>query len=255
MELAISGWSLHREIPKKTSLLDFPRIAAQEFGVKAIELNSPFFASTKPDYLATLKKKMADEGVVPINIAVDLGNIANPDDEQRAKDITALKEWFSVAKAVGSPSIRINAGWGEPVDEAMLKRVIASYKELVKEAEKTGIKMLIENHGGPSSDPDNILRFLKEVGSESFRTCPDFGNFADDIRYSALEKVAPYAFVVHAKTYDFDEEGNETKVDIGRCVKIIKDAGYDGYLSVEFEGPMDEHEGIKKSLELLKRYL
>ena len=253
MQIAVASWSLHREIPKLTPLIEFPRICQEEFGVKAVELNSPFFASTEVGYLDELKETLSERGMKLVNIPVDLGNIANPDDEKREKDIEALKEWFSIAKRMGSPFIRINAGKGEPVDDAMLRRVIGSYKELVEEGEKVGVGLVIENHGGPSANPDNIIRIVEAVESDSFGVCPDFGNFSSEIRYQAIAKVAKYAFLAHVKSYDFDKEGKETTIDVERCLNILKDSGFDGYLSIEFEGKGNQREGVKKTLALLKK--
>ena len=253
MQIAVASWSLHREIPKLTPLIEFPRICQEEFGVKAVELNSPFFASTEVGYLDELKETLSERGMKLVNIPVDLGNIANPDDEKREKDIEALKEWFSIAKRMGSPFIRINAGEGEPVDDAMLRRVIGSYKELVEEGEKVGVGLVIENHGGPSANPDNIIRIVEAVKSDSFGVCPDFGNFAPEIRYQAIAKVAKYAFLAHVKSYDFDKEGKETTIDIERCLNILKKADFEGDLSVEFEGKGNQREGVKKTLALLRK--
>ena len=255
MQIAVASWSLHREIPKLTPLIEFPRICQEEFGVKAVELNSPFFASTEVGYLDELKETLSERGMELVNIPVDLGNIANPDDEKREKDIEALKEWFSIAKRMGSPFIRINAGKGEPIDDAMLRRIIDSYKELVEEGEKVGVGLVIENHGGPSANPDNIVRIIETVGSAHFGACPDFGNFAPEIRYEAIAKIAKYAFLAHVKTFDFDEEGKETTIDVERCLNILKKAGFKGDLSVEFEGKGNQREGVKKTLALLKKLI
>ncbi len=253
MQIAVASWSLHGEIPKLTPLIEFPRICQEEFGVNALELNSPFFTSTEVGYLDELREAISKRGMKLVNIPVDLGNIANPDDEKRIKDIEALKEWFSIAKRMGSPFIRINAGKGEPVDDVMLNRVIGSYKELVKEGEKLGVGLLIENHGGPSANPDNIIRIIEAVGSARLGACPDFGNFASEIRYEAIAKIAKYASLAHVKSYDFDEEGKETTIDIERCLNILKKAGFEGDLSVEFEGKGNQREGVKKTLALLKK--
>jgi len=253
MQIAVASWSLHREIPRLTPLVEFPHICQEEFGVKAIELNSPFFASTEGRYLDELTETISRRGLKVVNIAVDLGNIANPDEEERKKDIEALKEWFSIAKWLSSPFIRINAGKGEPVDEAMLKRIIDSYKELVEEGKRFGVDLLIENHGGPSANPDNIVRIIEAVGTDNFGSCPDFGNFSPEIRYEGIAKIARYALLAHVKSYDFNKEGKETTIDIERCLNILKEAGFDGYLSIEFEGKGNRREGVKKTIALLRK--
>jgi sugar phosphate isomerase/epimerase len=128
-------------------------------------------------------------------------------------------------------------------------------KECVPKAKAVGVKMGLENHGGFSSNVDAVERMVKAVGSEFFGTCPDWGNFPVDDRYPALAKVYALAVHSHVKSYNFDEKGFETRLDFARIVKIIKDSGYDGILSIEFEGTGDGYDGVTKTQALLKRYL
>jgi len=261
MKLSVSSWSLHRELPHfrrkdvpgKISITDFPRICVEEFDVDAVELCQMHFLSTDQNYIEKVKDSLDRCGVKVVNIPVDIGYAAEPDPEKRMADFKIIKRWFHIAKYLGSPSIRVNTGNGG--GEEALQRAIEGYKELVKTAEETSVKLLIENHGGISENPDNIIKIIEEVGSEYLGTCPDFGNFQPEIRYEALEKIAKYAVIVHVKTYEFDESGEEKTIDIGRCVNIFKQSGFDGYYSVEFEGKGDQREGVKKTIELLRIYL
>lgn len=258
MRIAIGGWSLHREIlvERRLTLLEIPRFCAEEFGIKGIELNSPFFASTELSYLDRLRKAVDEVGARVVNIPVDrVGNLAEADKRVRTQGIQQLRRWFSIAKGLGALHIRVNTGRAEIVDEAVIRRVIEGYRRLAEEAERTGVKLLLENHGGISADPDNIVRIVEGVGSEHFGTCPDWGNFAPEIRYESLEKISPYMFVAHAKMYEFDPRGDETTIDVERCIDIHRAAGFDGYLAVEFEGEGDEREGLRKAIELLRRYI
>ncbi|MCW4019800.1 MAG: sugar phosphate isomerase/epimerase [Candidatus Bathyarchaeota archaeon] len=265
MKISVSTWSLHHEMPHiqgkhgpyKTQLLDFPKVCVDEFGVYGAELCYQHFPTIDWDYLHQVEKSLDEFGVTLVNIPVDISSAAESDPEKRKQDFERIRRWFYIAKYLGSPSIRVNAGRG--TDEAALERAIEGYTELVGTAEKTGVKLLIENHGGISSNPDNILTIIKEVGSKYLGTCPDFGNFPEEIRYEGLEKVAKYASILHAKTYDFDEQGEThkrgTPLDFKRCVDIFKRQGYNGYYSIEYEGTGEEHEGVKKSVALLKKYL
>ncbi len=260
-KLCVSSWSLHRELPNllmkdeptRISLTDFPRICVEEFGVDAVELCQIHFLSIGKRYLSQVKRALRDSGVKLMNIPVDLGTVAEPDLVKREKDFKVIRWWFSIAQHLGSPNIRVNTGYWE--GEEALQRAIDGYRELVKTAEETGVKLLIENHGGVSGNPDNIVKMIEEVGSDYLGACPDFGNFPAEIRYEGLKKIAKYAVIVHAKAYNFDESGEETTIDFERCIGIFKSLGFDGYYSVEYEGEGDEREGVKKSLALLKRYL
>jgi sugar phosphate isomerase/epimerase len=216
-----------------------------------VELNSPFFPDVE-GYLDELRQALDRYGVVVRNIAVDMGNVAAADDPERESAVAANASWLDVAGAIGCPSIRVNAGHSEDQDEG-LRRSISSFRTIVGRAGELGLSVLMENHGGFSSDPGGIMAYVRELGTDNFGTCPDFGNFEEGIRYEALETIAPYAKFVHAKTYEFDADGNETTLDIPRIIGIMRKSGYDGYVSVEFEGPTDEYEGIDATVALLRR--
>ena len=273
MELGVAGWSLHREIleDKKTTLLDLPEVVAG-YGVKVIELCQVFFENTSPDYLNQVRQALEKEDLRVVNIAVDVGNLAEPDAAKRRTHVEALKQWFHVAKAVGSEAIRINSGFigpqsftlsSTPVPQEVLDRVVEGYRELAKVAEFTGVRLLIENHGGPSADPENIRYFIEKVGSDWFRTCPDFGNFLPGTTYRGLGIMLPYAYSVHAKLVNVDSEvqvlerqGVRLEYDLRRCLDLVKDSGYDGPLCLEWGGPEPaEREAIKSGLELVASLL
>lgn len=252
MRMSISSYSLHRNINKKEiAMLDFVRIAAERYGVGVVELNSPFFLD-EPGYLDQLREALDEYGIVVHNIAVDRGNVAAPDGAERDESVAQNASWLDVAREIGCPSIRVNAGHSDDLEEG-LKRSISSFKVIVGRARELGLSVLMENHGGFSSDPDGIMAYVRELGTDNFGTCPDFGNFKEEIRYEALETIAPYAKFIHAKTYAFDADGNETTLDIPRIMRIFEDAGYKGDVSVEYEGPTDEYGGIEATVALLKR--
>lgn len=259
MKIAVAGWSLHRrfrapENPLK--LVDFPALVKAKFGIDAVELNSPFFASTEQAYLAEVKAAAAKARSRVVHISVDgQGDLAALDEPARKEAVKKHLAWFGIAKAVGSPGFRANTGGKAGVNEDTIAACIRSFKELAAEGEKTGINILIENHGGLSGDPDLIVRIMKGVGSPRIGTCPDFGNAPDATRYAFLEKIMPFAKVCHAKFYEFDPRGEDTKVDAKRCLDICRKAKFDGDLAIEFEGQGDDFDGITKSAALLKKYL
>jgi len=280
-KISLAGWSLHRRFLSKETplrLLDFPRVAKEEFGIDAVELNNVFFESTDEPYLTQLKEAAEKAGVRLVGMAVDrTGDPSSLDEAVRKESIELVRQWFPVAKSLGLPFFRVNTGGhGRESDLASLKQCIASFKELVKMAEEYAVKLAIENHWGISANPQNIVRIIEEIGSEYLGTLPDFGNFPDetrpqvfeavkpglppgitptDIRYWGLELMAPYAIGVHAKMYAFDEEGNEVRFDVPAFVDIFRRAGFDGYWGIEFEGAEDDHDGVTKSKRLLERVL
>lgn len=255
--IGLAGWSINRRFRSgDVKLLDYPRLAKEEFDLDVVELNSPFFDSTEDDYLAQLGANADAAGVKIVHISVDgQGNLAATDDNERRQAVADHSQWLEIGRKLGCGSIRGNAGGSDAAPEPEMQACIKSFGELAALGEKAGVKFVMENHGGISRTSGPMAQVMKEVNSPWVGTCPDFNNFAPDIRYAALEETAPWAVVVHAKMLEFDESGEEANIDIGRCVRIFKDAGYDGYYLIEYEGPTDDHEGVLKSKALLERYL
>lgn len=257
--ISLAGWSLHRRFMEQSEgrllLTDFARLSREEFGITALELNSPFFASLDDTYIAELRTIADGEGVTMLNIAIDgQGDLAAADAATRSEAVTAHARWFPVAAALGCNAMRANTGGHGTSDAEALPRCTESFGKLAELGKAHGITIMIENHGGLSANPDNVVRVMEDV-KDNIGTLPDFGNVTPDIRYEAMEKLAPYAAAVHAKTHEFGEDGEDVNIDIGRCVRIMKDAGYDGPFGIEFEGSGSDHEGVLKTKALLERYL
>jgi len=116
------------------------------------------------------------------------------------------------------------------------------------------INVIVENHGGLSSDGGWLADVMKRANNDRVGTLPDFGNFHEYDRYQGVTDLMPYAKAVSAKSHDFDEAGNETKTDYLRIMKIVKDAGYTGWVGIEYEGGrLDEAAGIVATRKLLER--
>jgi len=256
-KIGLAGWSINRRFRSgQVKLLDYPKLAKEEFGLDVIELNSPFFESTDDEYLAQLRANAEQADVNMLHISVDgQGNLSATDEDERKKAVENHAAWLQIAKKLGCTSIRGNAGGSDAAPDDEVQACVRSFKELGALGEQAGVKFVMENHGGLSRNPEPIVRVMKEVNSPWVGTCPDFNNFAPDIRYAALEAIAPWAVVVHAKMLEFDETGEEANIDIGRCLRIFKDAGYDGYYLIEYEGPTDDHEGVLKAEALLEKCL
>ena len=261
MKLSLAGWSLHklfRASEKPLLLADFPRFVKQTFGLDAVELNSPFFESREPAYLHALKDAATRAGVKLLNIAVDeSGDLSSEIESIRLDGINNYARWIPVAKELGCTAIRANSGGRTVTDrEVAVSNCIESFHSLIDEGERHGIAVLIENHGGISADADTIVRIMTELAKThapgSFGTLPDFGNWPNDAdRYESLRKIMPWAKAVHAKVRDIDEHLDHSSFDLARCIATTRDAGYDGYLGIEFEGAGDELEGVKRAIRKL----
>ena len=260
MNIGLAGWSLNRRFRAgEMKLLDYPARVKEEFGLTIIELNSPFFESTGEEYVAELRRRIDAAGARVANIAVDgQGDLSATDETERRQSVANYAAWFDVALGVGSPCIRAFSGGpheGECAEDVMAA-CIKSFGELASIGRDKGVKMIVENHGGViARDPDNLVRLMQSDDSGFLGMCPDFGNFPADVTYEGLTKVAAWAQVLHAKMREFDASGEETRVDVGRCIDIFRQAGFDGDVLIEFEGKADDHEGVLKSISLLRRHM
>lgn len=257
MHIGLAGWSINRRFrdkQKSLALLDYPQTARDEWGFEAVELNSPFFASRDADYLDQLMARAQEADVALWGLAVDgTGSLCEEDEAERASNIAACSEWLPIGKHLGLSYIRFNTGGNVAPDEAEIERCADSFARLAKRGEDSGVMVCIENHGGLARTPEPIVAVMERVNSPFCRTLPDFGNFAADIRYDALERVVPYAAACHAKFFEFDEHGNDTQIDVQRIRNIFKRCSFDGRLALEFEGEMEDGEGVRLSKALLDR--
>jgi len=260
-KISLAEWSLHKALfAHKIDNIDFPKIAREEYGIEGVEFVNQFFKDKAHDstYLKDLKKRANDLGVTCVLIMIDgEGDLSAEADGERMKAVENHKKWVDAAVELGCHAIRVNTGhhYGPthvgPVSEAC--GLLTDY------GTKHQIEIICENHGGPSSNPDALVALMKAVDKPTFGTLPDFGNFPQengkytiDI-YDAIARMMPYAKGVSAKSYDFDESGKETKLDYARILKIVTDAGYHGFVGIEYEGSrLGEPEGIRATKKLLE---
>jgi L-ribulose-5-phosphate 3-epimerase len=262
-KISLAEWSLHRALfAKKIDNLDFPKIAREDYGIEGAEFVNQFFKDKARDsaYLKELKKRADDVGVTCVLIMIDgEGDLSAPDSETRQKAVENHQKWVDAAAALGCHAIRVNTGHHySPTEVGPVSEACGSLTEY---ASKQGISIICENHGGPSSNPEAMVALMKAVNKPTFGTLPDFGNFAQDKQgkyqidvYDAIARMMPYAKGVSAKSYDFGADGKETKLDFARIMKIVSDAGYHGFVGIEYEGGrMSEPEGIKATKALLEK--
>jgi sugar phosphate isomerase/epimerase len=260
-KISLAEWSLHKALFKKElDNLDFPKIAREQFGIDGVEFVNQFFKDKAQDsaYLKDLKGRANDHGVTCVLIMIDgEGDLSAKDNADRAKAVDNHKKWVDAAAALGCHSIRVNTGGGySATDVAAAAEACGA---LTGYGDKNKINIICENHGGPSSNPDALLALIKGVNHPRFGTLPDFGNFQKDRHgkymidiYDAIARMMPHAKGVSAKSYNFSD-GQETTLDYARILKIVTDAGYSGYVGIEYEGSrLTEPEGIKATKKLLE---
>ena len=255
-DISLAEWSLHRALNGgKMTNLDFPQVTKERYGITAVEYVNRFFKDKAKDtaYLSDLKTRCDDLNVSSVLIMVDgEGRIGLASAKERQKVVDNHKKWVEAAKFLGCHSIRVNAHGEGDTDAAKATNTVRGLAALSKFAKAHGINVIVENHGGLSSNGKWLAGVLKEVGMNNCGALPDFGNFHSYDRYLGIKETMPFAKGVSAKSHDFDKEGNETRTDFRKAMKIVLDAGYRGYVGVEYEGKaLSEPDGIIATRDLL----
>lgn len=267
MPISLAQWSLHRALfEKKLDNLDFAKAARQTYGIEAVEYVNAFFFDKAGDaaYLAEMKKRADGEGVKSLLIMCDReGELANSDEAKRKQSVENHRKWLEAAATLGCHSIRVNAA-GDAVWDERMKHAAAGLRALVDLAEPYKLNVIVENHGSLSSNGEWLAGVMKMVDHPRCGTLPDFGNFCLDWsrsaepdawydRYKGVEELMPFAKGVSAKSHEFDGSGNEVRTNYRRMMKIVRDAGYTGYVGIEYEGDKhSEEDGIKLTKALLE---
>jgi sugar phosphate isomerase/epimerase len=255
-KISLAQWSLHKALfGGKLKNLDFAQQATTEYGIDAVEYVNQFFKDKAKDqeYLSEMKTRAADQGVRNVLIMIDdEGNLGDPDAARRTKAVEQHYPWVEAAKFLGCHSIRVNAhSKGTPEEQAKL--VTDGLRRLAEVGATAGIGVIVENHGGLSSNGEWLTSVIKAVNLPNCGTLPDFGNFSSYDRYKGVKEMMPYAKGVSAKSHDFDKQGNETHTDYRKMLKIVLDAGYHGYVGIEYEGSRTpEPDGIRATKRLLE---
>lgn len=245
---------------------NFPSIAKNQFGVSAVEFVNTFFYAHAENtaYLSALKQQCDDNGVSSQLIMCDaLGNLGDADESARITAVENHYKWVNAAKYLGCHSIRVNAA-GQGTADEVKAAAVDGLGRLSEYGAENNINIIVENHGGYSSDGSWLADVMKQVNSPNCGTLPDFGNFCitrgDDgcedeyDRYKGTEELMPYAKGVSAKAHAFDAAGNETKTDFVKMLQIVKDAGFNGYVGIEYEGDeLSEVDGINATKVLLEK--
>jgi len=260
--ISLAQWSLHRALMDGTlSHLDFARVARVEFGIDAIEYVNTFFKDKARDaaYLRDMNQRAADHGIVQHLIMCDgEGRLGDPDAAARQQAVENHHKWIDAARTLGCITIRVNAASeGSPDEQAAL--AADGLRRLCEYGETAGINVIVENHGGLSSNGKWLAGVMRRVDHPRCGTLPDFGNFNignGEVydKYTGVTELMPFAKAVSAKSHDFDERGEETTKDYRRLMKIVLDAGYHSWVGIEYEGQrLPERDGIAATLRLLQR--
>ena len=266
LEISLAQWSLHRKLfAGDMDHLDFARMS-QGFGCVGLEYVNSFFKDKATDvsYLKEMNSRAEDHQQKNILIMIDgEGGMAEKNVKKRLVNIENHYKWVEAAQVLGCHSIRVNLSGGEDRSDAQ-KAGIDSLNRLAEFTKPYNVNVLVENHGGFSSDGSWLSNVMQDVSLENVGTLPDFGNFCIERkeqecvsaydRYQGMSELMPFAKALSAKSHAFDEQGNETRSDFFRMIEIAKENQYSGYVGIEFEGTIDsEEEGIIKTKNLLDK--
>ncbi|MGH9751663.1 MAG: sugar phosphate isomerase/epimerase family protein [Blastocatellia bacterium] len=261
-KLSLAQWSLHNALFKKElDNLDFAKTARLDFGIGAVEYVNQFFKDKAKDrtYLSEMLKRARDHGIENRLIMCDgEGALGDPDEAKRRQAVENHYKWVEAAKFLGCKMIRVNAESRGAYDEQM-KLAADGLRKLTEFGAKAKIAVIVENHGGLSSNGQWLAGVMKMVNHPMCGTLPDFGNFRvskDEMydRYKGVTELMPYAKAVSAKSHDFDERGEEIHTDYHKMMKIVLDAKYKSFVGIEYEGSkMSEPDGIRATKKLLEK--
>jgi sugar phosphate isomerase/epimerase len=265
-EISLAQWSSHRTLQAGLTNLDWISSVRSKFEVHAVEFVNAFFkrelfgsGSCNWGYLGEMKLRALDGGVAMLLIMIDgEGSLAAENEGQRQAAIGAHHKWIVAASYLGCHSIRVNAAGSGDLSE-MQKRAAESLVNLADFGEPYGINIIVENHGGPSSNGAWLAGVMAAADHPRVGTLPDFGNFRIQggewyDRYKGVSELMPYAKAVSAKSHEFGADGNETGTDYRKMLAIVLEAGYHGHVGIEYEGSKHtEDQGIRLTRDLLLR--
>ncbi len=271
-KISLAQWSLHRSFQsEKYDNWDFAIIAKESFGIDAIEYVAGLYPERGDDesFWEEINQIAIDQGVKSLLIMIDdHGDLGAANDEERISAVENHYQWVNNARITGCHSIRVNA-FGSDDKEVLRSALVDGLGRLTEYAAKEGINVIIENHGLYSSEAAFIVEVIEEVNNPYLGTLPDFGNWCTSQKwgsiyrgecieqydkYLGVREFMPYAKSVSAKSYDFDESGNQTLIDYYQMMKIVKEFNYDGYIGIEYEGnALSEEEGILATKKLIEK--
>lgn len=238
-DISLAAWSLNQSffVGKRWKNLDLPRIAREQFNISGLEFVNQFFENPTLEYQNELKRNLNTHGVTPVLIMVDdEGNLAAVERQERIQAAIAHRKWIDIASYLGCHAIRCNMGgatkdWKSDAD--LVDRAAESFNDLLEYASDADLNIVVENHGGASSDPDILVSLMKAVGSDHFGTLPDFGNInSGDNREEVVRKLVPYAKGTSVKA-SWAADGTNPGWDLDRLLKICMESGYHGFWGIE----------------------
>ncbi len=257
LKLALAAYSFRQALDLKKptmTLFEFIDMAA-DLPLDAVELTSYYWAETTDAYAEKLRAHAAKKKLAVSDVPVG-NNFCVKDEAAYKKQIQDVKDWTARAAKAGATTVRIFAGSlpkGDTLEEAQ-KRVVAAMNECCEVAEKHGVMLALENHGGITDTPEHLLELVRPVKSKWLGVNIDTGNFRTPDPYADIAKIAPYGVVSQVKT-EVSPGGKTQEADLARVVKILKDANFHGYVALEYEAKEDPKTAVPKYVKELRKLI
>ena len=254
LKLSLAAYSFRQALDLKKptmTLFDFIDFAAG-LPLDGVELTSYYFAETTDEYIDKLKARCAEKKLAVSGVPIR-SDFCVKDEAKRRADIDATKQWIGRAARLGAQTVRIFAGnvpKGETLEVAQ-KRMVAALEEVCPVAEKAGVLLGVENHGGITDTPEHLLALVKPVNSPALGVNVDTGNFKTADPYADVAAIAPYGVSVQVKT-EVSPNGKLEEADLKRFVKILRDANYHGFVALEYEAKGDPMTEVPKHVKELR---
>jgi sugar phosphate isomerase/epimerase len=271
LKISLAQWSLHRSYWNgDLDPIDFASIAMEKYHIDAVEYVNGLYPEKGSDisFWKQMKTRSDDAGVKNLVMMVDdEGELGSASEKERLEAVENHYKWLHAANLLGCHSMRVNA-FGDKDREIFKMAIMDAMTRLADYAAQLDMNVIIENHGLFSSDAGLIAEIIREVNRPNFGSFPDFGNWCLSAKwgttqgdcekvydpYKGVAELLPYARAVSAKSYNFNEKGEDRKIDYFKMMKIVKESDYNGYIGIEYEGmEKSEHEGILLTKELMKK--
>ncbi|HSQ58118.1 MAG TPA: sugar phosphate isomerase/epimerase family protein [Gemmata sp.] len=258
LKLSLAAYSMRDflDLKKKRTMTLFQFIDfAAELPLDAVELTSYYWAEKSDDYLEKLKTHAAKKKLAVSGVPVG-NNFCQRDPAKWKAEVQSVKEWTERAAKIGAPTVRIFAGAvqkGDTLADAQ-KRVVAGLEECCPVAEKLGVMLALENHGGITDTPEHLLELVKPVKSKALGVNIDTGNFHTPNPYTDIAKIAPYGVVTQVKTEVYPNQKRED-ADLAKVVKILKDANFHGFVALEYEAKEDPKVAVPRFVKELRNLI
>lgn len=256
--ISLAQWSNHRSLKAgKMTTMEWPKYAKDTHNIYGLEYVNQFFKdkAQNKEYLKELRQRVNDLGMKNILVMIDgEGPIGADSEQKRQKTLDQHKKWVEAAQFLGCHSIRVNAHSNGKDDETKTQNCIKGLSKLATFAKDYHINIIVENHGGLSSNGKWMSQVLTRVGLDNCGSLPDFGNFHNYDRYQGMEDLMPFAKGVSAKSRHFDKNGEETNTDFKKMLQIMLKHKYHGFVGIEYEGKkLSEDQGIQATKKLLEK--